>query len=471
MDTSFLREKQAKELRGSRVKLWLMIVLLVGVLYGMFHLSQQRTGSGPGDEREPLVGRKVVSSKLEVSGLDPAARARHPGPLAVSEAEAAKKFAFLNDPKTLDQIEDQSTDIDPNPFFYMLYRLIKEDTHEKLKAEAEETGEVDWPTLWGKSKDMRGKAIQVTGRIVGIWPQGFGQNPTNLKQVTGYRIRSDKAKAEGTDELFDVYVVEKLHGALRHDLVTTYGRYFKAQTIPPDSTRFIEDPDLHVAVILARRFEPLTYLDEPNPPGPITEGNRPEARAFYWFLKRAIAIPPADLKAQATDALTYVDLTTQPERYRGTPIALYGELRSLYRIRLPENPLHLADIFYGQIVDRDRKMNTFYCHQIPDGVRLKDVVTVYGYYMKTWDYTSRDKRIVKSPLVVGKYMAKVVFRRDFTLEIVICVVVGITVVVVLIAHRREAARTRAFAERRRQVQAERAHSALRAMQRDKGGGE
>ncbi len=68
-------------------------------------------------------------------------------------------------------------------------------------------------------------------------------------------------------------------------------------------------------------------------------------------------------------------------------------------------------------------------------------------------------------------MARVVFRRDYTLEIVICVVVGITVVVVLIAHRREAARTRAFAERRRQVQAERAHSALRAMHRDKGGGE
>ncbi|MBL7222456.1 MAG: hypothetical protein ISS72_01255 [Candidatus Brocadiae bacterium] len=475
MDPTFLRERQAREVRASRFRLGLIVVALLGLAYGMVHLSRQRDDTPVGAPDGPVVGRSVVAHKLPVAGIDPAAEGKTPDPLAVADADVAKKFAFLNDPKTFDQVEDRGTDVEPRPFFAMLYR-VHQDTDDALRKEADATGTPDWKTLWDKPETLRGKAIQVAGRIVRIWTQRLGQNPMGLEQVTGYRIRRDPAAPSAggpTIQLLDVYLIHRLPGALVHDQVVTRGRYLKPQVIPPEGQRFLDDPDLHVAVVLARRFDPLTYLDDAQPPGPIVDGNRPEARAFYWFIKHAMDATAAELQAKAALQITYVDLTTQPDRYRGTPIALRGQLARLHRIALPENPLGLADVFHGQVLGgysndpakSDRQMNSFYCWQIPDGVRLKDEVVVYGYYMKNWVYTAADRRLITSPIIIGRHMQRVEIVRDYTIEIGIGIVAALTLFVLLVAYHRERTRQSAAREAQRQRQMARVPQNLNAVAR------
>lgn len=498
MDSSFLRDQQARGMRTVRLRVGLMVILLVGVVYAMYRFGQQSPREDTFEPDRPAVGRKVVESRLEVSGVDPAAGGKAPEPLTLSDEIIAQKFPFLKDPKVFDAIEDQGTDLEPNPFFTLLHRVAQE-TPEQLKAEAEKTGKLDWSTLWDKGKEIRGKAIPLTGRIVRVLPRSLGQNPTGLPQLTMYRIRAEgqetrdegqapEEDAEGpkADEpeqpienqkpaienpdsppvqLFEVYTLEKLHGALPYDRVVTYGRFLKAQTIPPEPQHLLEDPDLQVAVLLARRLEPLTYLKDPEPPEPIVEGNRAEARALYWFLQRTLDVPAAELQKQAKTSLTYVDLTTQPERYRGTPVALVGEVRALTRIRLRENPLHLADVFYGQIVDGNLKMNTFYCHQIPDGIRLKDSVVLYGYFMKNWEYTSRDRELIKSPVFVGKHLRRLEYQRNYSFDIAVAVVALILLFILLYLHQREYAQQVAILEARQQRQLERAPKNLNEVAR------
>jgi hypothetical protein len=474
MDPSFLRQKHTRQMRANRFKLGLMIVLLIGVLYGMFHLGQQYVTEEPSGE--PVVGQKIVSQKLPVKDIESAEGREAGSPLAVADEEMAKKFNFLDEPKTLEQVEPQSTDIEPAPFFYLLYQVHK-DAQDELKQAAEERGRAEWETLWDKGGDLRGKPIEVSGRIVSIRTQRLGKNPLGMKRLTVYRIRRDGATEEEADvpetaeppaearedaspeepliQLVDLYAIEKLHGALRNDHVTACGRYLKAQTIPPEPERLLEDPDLHVAVVVAKQLQPLTYLDDPEPPGPIVQGNRPEARAFYWFLNQAMDTDLKSLRKTARENLTFVDLTTQPERYRGTPIALTGGLRNLHRIRLPENPLQLKDVFYGQVVDADLKMNTFYCLEIPEGIRLKDEVVILGYFMKTWGYTSRDNRLVASPVIVGKTMQKIRFERDYTYEIVLCIIFAVVIIIMLAAYFRERNRQLVADEARRERQRQR----------------
>ena len=454
--SSFVEEKRATGLRNARFRLGLAVVLLGGLLYGMFRLSQSRRRGEIDETKRPRFSQKLTAERLPIAGIDPAAGGAVPPQIGVDPAEVGEQFAFMTDPKTLDEVFDKGDEIEPGPFFYMLYRVFR-DTPEQLAAEAQETGQVAWTDLWEKAKDYRGKALTVSGRVVKIWTQPLGKSPMGLEQAAAYRIRSEEAQAQGRTELYDVYALKKLYGALLYDQVTVTGRFLKAQTVAPEGGR-LDDPDLHVGVVVAREFEPLTYLKDPDPPGPIVDCNRPEARPFYWYLNRAGEASVEEIRAVDPTPPTYMDLTLQADRYRGTKVALRGELASLTRRQLPENPLGLKEVFFGQILGgyaedpdrRDRKMNSFYCHSVaPGGVRLGDPVVVYGYFFKIWSYPSKGRELVDSPVIVGQYMAKMEFEDDYTFEIMLVVLAGVTLSVLLVAFHRERARRARVAEARR----------------------
>ena len=354
----------------------------------------------------------------------------------------------------------------------MLWR-VSQDAPEKLKEEADA---VAWPTLWDNGAAWRGKALRVTGEVAQMWELALPENPTGLAKLYAYRIRADNAPPNTKGYLFDVFAMEKLKGCRRYDRVTVNGRFFKAMV--SEATR-LDDPDFHVVVVVARAFERPTYLDEATIPGPIVDGNRAEARPLYWLLKRARDTSFEELKAQAeakaetlkTQAnatLAFNDFTLWPERYRAWPVIVSGELRRLVRISLPDNLLDMPDVFYGQFLDQERRMNTFYCIHAPVGVKHGDPVVLYGYFFKKWTYVSEGRYQVTCPIFVAQRMRIIEYedaKSGSALGYALGAILGVTglalVVAVLVSRRRD----RRAAEAHRQLETERIRAKLHPLEK------
>lgn len=472
MDLSaVLRERHRQAMRSSRIKLVIMLVLLVVLAFVALELTRwgrqapEEVGAAPEEWTEGEEPPKVRVKPKEVGEFSPYERpdfatlpAGKPQPqLEIAKEEIEKKLPFLSDPKTLDQIIDRNADLEAGPLFYVLYQVFQ-DTQEKLQAEGQAVA--DWPVLWDQPADYRNKPLRVSGELVRMWEQPLGENPMKLTRLYAYRIRAENAPPASVGHLYDVYCMEKLKGALRYDRIVAYGRFLKAQLSEAER---LEDPDLHAAVVVARRLEPPTYLDEPRLPGPIVDGNRPEARPLYWLLKRAGAIPFEELREKANRNLTYLDFVNRPERYRGRPVAVQGQLRRLIRIKLPENMLGLEDVFYGQLADRDRHLNTFYCLDMPEGVRDGDIVALYGYFLKKWTYTSEGNYEVHSPVIVAQRFLVVPDDEggsSRSLQVGLAIIVSLTAAALAAAILASRAKDRRDAAARRQREFERIQAKL-----------
>ncbi|MBL7223163.1 MAG: hypothetical protein ISS72_04860 [Candidatus Brocadiae bacterium] len=446
MDAKFLQDGQTRKVRSERTKLILMVAALVVLIGGMVKLAQ-RMG-----ERETVQGEppEAVSKEItkEPPPVDLGSVGKKGSPLTVREEDLQGGFEFLTQDEVYKLISDQDTTLEYRPFLRLLY-AVSQDKPDALKAEGKPA---EWKTLWEQPDSMRAKPLEIRGRILRIWRTKLPETPLKLTDMWVYRIRAEGAPMDSHGHLYDVFAVEKLAGALRHDSVVVYARYLKPMIIEPESEKFLEDPDLHTAVCIAPRFEPLTYLAEPGLPQPIYDGTRPEARAFYYLLNRARKADFATVEAEALTTLTYLDFSNNPDKYRGKPVAITGELRRVVRMALPENILGAKDVYYGQVVDADRKMNTFYCVDIPDGIHLKDPVIVYGYFLKKWSYVSQGRQVLSSPVVVGTRLVLREYKRSYTLEIALGTVVTLTVVILLFAYLRERDHQQALSEARRQRQ-------------------
>ena len=452
--SSFLKDKQRRQMRSARMKIIVMAIVLVALVGVIFEFGPQGLEAlfrraDPSVSTEEVVGQQEAGPLPRGESPDFGKAPAEGKTLAIDPKEVEQNYPFMTDPKTLEQIEDQDVEVEPGPFFFMLHRVAQEKP-EAIAADAAPLP--DWDTLWQKAGTVRGKAFAVKGTIVSIWRQPLGKNPMKLDEAWAYRIRAHGAALHDKGNFYDVYAIEKLKGALVRDDVTVHARFLKAQTSEPER---IEDPEFHVAVFIARRFEPLTYLDAETIPT-VVDGNRPEARAFYWLLKRAREIPFAELqtRSKANAKLTYLDFVNRPERYRAKAVVVRGELRRLIRITLPENLLGVPDIFYGQIADTDRKINTFYCINVPEGIHLKDPVLLHGFFLKKWAYISEGGHEVNSPIFIVKQMQTIEYagEDDYTMELLIGAVILVTAIIVGVVLVNERKRDRTRAEERRQRQ-------------------
>ena len=471
-----LRERHQQLMRASRIKLIAMIVVLFIVIVAMWELNrrakrspdqaastaqEQQGGEEATPAKKPQVDTKGHTTLPEGEGPDaePLAPAKGPAKLAAQKAGAEEKPPAAPDPKVLEQVIDQNLELERGPFLYMLH-LVAQDTPEKLRAEADTTS--PWTALWENGSAFRGKAVRVSGELAQTWDLSLPENPTGLTKAYAYRVRVENAPVGSKGHFYDVYTMEKLKGALPRDRVAAFGRFLKPMV--SEAPR-LDDPDFHVAVVLARALERPTYLDDPKMPGPVVDGNRAEARPLYWLLKRAQEAPFEELKVRANRKLTHLDFVTRPESYRGKPVAVTGQLRRLIRIALPENLLGMTDVYYGQIADIDRQMNTFYCLEVPEGVHENDPVILYGYFLKKWTYSSIGSYEVHSPVLVAKRMLVVDYGEagsGYALEIALAAVFGVTALALAVALTLSRRRDRKLADARRQREFERAQAKLHA---------
>ena len=121
---------------------------------------------------------------------------------------------------------------------------------------------------------------------------------------------------------------------------------------------------------------------------------RDESEAFYWLLDHARRVPSANLQRAAQEDVQYINLMTEPDRFRGEPITIEGDLWRLYELDASKNGYGVAKIYEGWIFTGDSSNHPFrvVCTSLPSGIEpgenLRKPVKVTGYFFKKEGYQS-----------------------------------------------------------------------------------
>jgi hypothetical protein len=108
----------------------------------------------------------------------------------------------------------------------------------------------------------------------------------------------------------------------------------------------------------------------------------------------------------------FFDLTESPQRWRGKPISLFGHIR-LHRVAHQENaygidPIHEAYLYTG---DSQSHPATIIFAQNPDRIPVGEEtirgIQVTGYFLKLYNYPSRDGKVRYSPIILAKEIRQI----------------------------------------------------------------
>lgn len=152
----------------------------------------------------------------------------------------------------------------------------------------------------------------------------------------------------------------------------------------PDSEPFRED---FTSVHIDRRYLDLVKDN--------TLGIRnDEAEVFYWLVDHARHISSAALDRSGTTEVQYVNLMTEPDRYRGDPITIEGDLWRLYEIEAGPNDYGVKRMYEGWVFTGDSGNHPYriVCTGLAKGIQpsesLRKPVRITGYFFKREGYRS-----------------------------------------------------------------------------------
>jgi hypothetical protein len=131
-----------------------------------------------------------------------------------------------------------------------------------------------------------------------------------------------------------------------------------------------------------------------------------EADAFFDLLHDAARTTPDDLELQVRYDVQYVNLMTDPERYRGTVVTVAGELQRITPFTAGRNRHDLKTLYEAWIVTPDSAPHAYrvVTSQLDDRIPLaKDVrlpVQTTGYFLKQEGYLS-PSGVEIAPVILG----------------------------------------------------------------------
>ena len=184
--------------------------------------------------------------------------------------------------------------------------------------------------------------------------------------------------------------------------------------LAPDSTRdLFDDENLEPPIDLRRRRTPSRVPADATPPpygeiAPVmidkryldvvkdnTIGiRRDESEVFYWLLDHARRVPSSALERAGDREVQYINLMTEPERYRGEPITIEGDLWRLYEFDAGKNDYAVSKIYEGWVFTGDSSNHPYrvVCTSLPSGIEpgenLRIPVRITGYFFKREGYRS-----------------------------------------------------------------------------------
>ena len=121
---------------------------------------------------------------------------------------------------------------------------------------------------------------------------------------------------------------------------------------------------------------------------------RDEAEAYYRLLDHARKVPTEQLERAGATDVQYINLMMQPERFRGEPVTIHGDLWRLYELESGPNNLGLKTLYEAWIFTADSDKNPYRVvftslpRELEPGVNLRKPVRVTGYFFKREGYAS-----------------------------------------------------------------------------------
>lgn len=144
-------------------------------------------------------------------------------------------------------------------------------------------------------------------------------------------------------------------------------------------------------------------------------GIRPqEADAYYRILAQVASIPARDLQAKADPDALYVNLMASPEKYRGRPVAITGEVVNLYEYTAGENRYGVTRLYDAWILTPDSGNQPYrvVCQSIPadlkPGEKLHQSVRVTGCFFKKEAYESQGRKVHVAPVLLAGRLSRFV---------------------------------------------------------------
>lgn len=150
---------------------------------------------------------------------------------------------------------------------------------------------------------------------------------------------------------------------------------------------------------------------------------RSEAGAYFEVLSRARNVPAESLERAARTDVGYTLLMADPDRYRGLPITLDGEVRRLVQLASDSSDPGAAPLYEAWLFTRESAANPYrivateISPQMPLGESLRRRAQVTGYFFKRQAYDSKGGLHV-APLLLAKSIQSMqpaagpVVRRD-----------------------------------------------------------
>ena len=121
---------------------------------------------------------------------------------------------------------------------------------------------------------------------------------------------------------------------------------------------------------------------------------RDEAEVFYWLLDHARRVPALSLQRASDHEVQYINLMTEPDRYRGEPVTIEGDLFRLYEFEAGRNQYGVTKVYEGWVFTGDSSHHPYriVCTSLPNGIEpgenLRMPVRITGYFFKREGYRS-----------------------------------------------------------------------------------
>ncbi|MFH1732503.1 MAG: hypothetical protein ABIF82_12750 [Planctomycetota bacterium] len=390
------------------------------IIYGM-SVYKPRPREEPAPPGQPNRGETTAPAKAEKAAVAATLEGE-------PEGAAPELPAYLTDPDTLKEAAHSSAALDTFSFYYLLYQLKISDVA-KLEEDA-----VPAPGPEGMANWQPGKAVSLEGTVGLMEKRADLSIPdVNILAATQYEIRDARGQR------YLVFTVYEMKGVEAGDKVNLVGRYLRLYA-EPKAEKDKDGQIVPTPVIIAREVDGSRYLNDPSCLAEIRDGALGhEAKPFYYLANGVRRLTQDELKAGAEPELTPVELARSPAFARGRIVVIDG---SVILTQTVEDSPNIAGIdrFYWTILrTRERVPVWVYTLEEPKGIQKRDPVRVFGVFMKSRQYRSKQGFEEAALIVIGRRLLRLEATKSHSLALIVLVggaVIAILLVIVVVWDRR-----------------------------------
>jgi len=133
-----------------------------------------------------------------------------------------------------------------------------------------------------------------------------------------------------------------------------------------------------------------------------------EAPAYWAVLATARDVSQTELEQAALTDLTYAQIFSDPDFYRGQPMTLEGELLKFTKLPQVKNEFGIDTVYEGWMLNPDSGKNPYVFHcldkppELLEGEKLREKIRITGFFFKRYLYAAKSGLPHAAPLLLAK---------------------------------------------------------------------